>query len=92
MVKFAIVVTGRQDCRCDVPVEAASGEIGKIIGVIDEVAFQTNLLALNWGIEIAKAGEAGEAGKVVAQEVRELAQRSANAPMKSRRSIGNRLA
>ncbi|WP_429930957.1 methyl-accepting chemotaxis protein [Agrobacterium vitis] len=60
-------------------IESVSGEIGTIIGVIDEIAFQTNLLALNAGVEAARAGEAGKGFAVVAQEVRELAQRSAGA-------------
>ena len=60
-------------------IEKSSGEIGNIIGVIDEIAFQTNLLALNAGVEAARAGDAGKGFAVVAQEVRELAQRSAKA-------------
>lgn len=62
-----------------VKIEKSAGEIGNIIGVIDEIAFQTNLLALNAGVEAARAGEAGKGFAVVAQEVRELAQRSAKA-------------
>ncbi|KQS76967.1 chemotaxis protein [Rhizobium sp. Leaf384] len=60
-------------------IEQSAGEIGSIIGVIDEIAFQTNLLALNAGVEAARAGDAGKGFAVVAQEVRELAQRSAKA-------------
>jgi methyl-accepting chemotaxis protein len=60
-------------------IEKSSGEIGQIIGVIDEIAFQTNLLALNAGVEAARAGEAGKGFAVVASEVRALAQRSAEA-------------
>jgi methyl-accepting chemotaxis protein len=60
-------------------IERSSGQIGQIIGVIDEIAFQTNLLALNAGVEAARAGDAGRGFAVVASEVRALAQRSADA-------------
>jgi len=70
-------------------IENANKDVVELIRRVDEIAFQTNLLALNAAVEAARAGEAGAGFAVVAEEVRNLAQRCAETARETQTKVGH---
>ncbi len=83
-----LVVANRTTAAKIEELGAASQAIGRVIGVIDEIADQTSLLALNASIEAVRAGEHGRGFAVVAAEVRRLAERTSKATGEIVRTVG----